>query len=81
MRSSSWSNSTSGFVIRDPGLISRQNANNTNATAPAAVNNATAPFYLFGDLDTINAVMDELVAKCSVVDAIASQVDVSVYIP
>ncbi|CAE7224450.1 unnamed protein product [Rhizoctonia solani] len=38
-------------------------------------NNATAPYYIVGDADSVSAVMEALVAQCSVVNATGTPVD------
>ncbi|CAE6528263.1 unnamed protein product [Rhizoctonia solani] len=39
------------------------------------INNATASYYLVGDADTVSAVMEALVAQCSVANATGTPVD------
>jgi hypothetical protein len=48
--------------------------NNTNSTTP--VNNATASYYIVGDADSVTAVMEALVASCSVVNTSGTAFDV-----
>ncbi|KDN36215.1 hypothetical protein RSAG8_10978, partial [Rhizoctonia solani AG-8 WAC10335] len=43
--------------------------------ANTTANNATASYYIVGDADSVSAVMDALVAQCSVVNATGTPVD------
>ncbi|KAG8687493.1 hypothetical protein FRC09_013455 [Ceratobasidium sp. 395] len=74
VRSSSWPAANA----RRWSIEERQVKNGTNSTttpAPTPINNATASYYIVGDADSVSAVMQELVTKCSVDNAPGKPVD------